>query len=396
MSYEYITRTGVIVPDTSDTLAQVSQEWKDSLGRQDLVTTPDTPQGVMITQETISRQSVAENNAQLANQINPNESSGVFLDAICAFTGLERRKASRTLVRSVTLTGIPETLIPSGTRAKTNAEDIFYLEHGVILDSTGTASGDFLSVETGPVPCPAGELINIVDSILGFETVNNTASGVLGEAEESDDQLFMRRNVTLARQGISTVEAQISGLYDLPGVRSLQYRENVTSDTQEIDGITMLPHSVWACVDGGTDTDIAKSLLNNKTDGAGWNGAVEVDVIQEHSGQTYAVLFDRPTEKPLIARITVRHETSIDPQESVRDAIVEYANGQMPKERGLMVGVNVSPFEFSGAINHYYPVLHVSKVEIAFVGDDYQTDELPIALNEKATITGSSITVLVQ
>jgi hypothetical protein len=396
MAYDYITETGVIVPDTADVIAEVENEWKAALGRQDLATTPDTPQGVLITQEVIARQGVILNNAELANQINPNLATGVFLDAICAFTGLERKKATKTLARAVLLTGAAGTNIQPGARAATKAGDIFRLLSYVTLDETGEAAADFEAEQTGAVPCDAGALESIIDPALGWETVANPTAGVIGQAEESDEALFLRRKLTLARQGISTVEAQISGLYDIPGVRSLQFRENVTAENQVIDGIPMLPHSIWACVDGGTDIEVAASLMTNKTDGADWNGAVEVAVREEWSGQTYLVRFDRPVERPVLARVTIRDISGVDPQYAVREAIVRYARGEIPGERGLIVGANVSPFEFSWAINHDAPEIHVSKVEVSFDGENWQTEELAIALNEKATITAASILVIAQ
>lgn len=394
--YEYISSTGVIVPDTSDLKSDVEQEWKDSFG-QDLIVTADTPQGVMIAQEVSSRASVVRNNAMLANQINPNINGGVFLDAVCAFTGLERRKATRTLVPGVVLTGIPETPIDAGVRGKSQNGDLFESVGAVVLNAEGTATVDFQSVEFGPVPCPIDTLDTVVDTVLGWEGIANPLVAKPGETAESDASLRERRNLTLARQGISLVEAQISGLYDLPGVRSLQYRENFTDTDQTIDGIFMLKHSVWACVDGGTDQEIAKSLLTNKSDGANWNGIVVIPIIEEYSGQTYPVKFDRPKYRPIIVQITVRMGTNItDPQITVRDAIMAYYNGEIPGERGLVVGENVSPYELGAAVNYFQPGMFVAKVEVAFIGSEYQTDELVIALNEKATITSGSITVIVQ
>ncbi|MDR1349691.1 MAG: baseplate J/gp47 family protein [Zoogloeaceae bacterium] len=322
MAYDFIVRTGVIVPDTADARAAVEQEFRDAFGRQDLITTPDTPQGVLITQEVIARQNVARNNADLANQINPNLATGLFLDALCALTGLTRKKATRTRARAVALTGVPNTILPQGARARTEAGDIFVLTTAVALDTNGNGEGDFEAEQFGAVGCPANTLNAIIDVVLGWETVNNPNAGTLGEEEQTDASLAALRNRTLARQGISTVEAQISGLYEIPGVKSLAYRENIFSTTETIDGIEMLPHSVWACVDGGADATIAASLLNNKTDGAAWNGAVEVEIIEPWSGQAYTVRFDRPTEVPILARVTVRNilNSVQDPQTVIRQA----------------------------------------------------------------------------
>ena len=395
MAYDFITPNGVIVPDTADTLAEVEAEWKTALGRQDLVTTPDTPQGVLITQEVIARQAAARNNADLANQINPNLAGGVFLDALCALMGLERRGETRTIVYGAALAGIPGTVILAGSRARTAAGDIFYLRHDAVLDANGAAISDFEAAKGGAVPCGAQALNEIVDAILGWETIINPAAGQPGRERETDTQLFTRRKLTLARQGISTVEAQISGLYDLPGVRSLAFRENTESETRVIDGVTLKPHSVWACVDGGEDAGIAQSLLRNKTDGAGLNGAVSVQTLEPYSGQTYAVLFDRPVLKPVMARVTVAAARYAgNAQYAVRDAILRYANGEIKGERSFVVGEDISPFELSWAVNYFYPEIFVRLVELAFLGNPYGTAELPVEVYEMATITPNQIEVV--
>jgi len=393
--YRYVELTGVIVPDTADVRAEVEAEFRQAFG-QDLRVTPDTPQGVLITGETRARSDVLAFNATIANQINPDLAGGVFLDALCAMLGLFREAATRTLVRDVTVTGQPGTPLPAGIRARTAAGDLFQSVGGVTLDGTGTATVDFQAVDTGPIPCAVGALNTVVDMVLGWETVLNAFEGSPGVAEESDESLRQRRRVTLARQGISTVEAQVSDLYAVPNVRSLQYRENIAATTQVIDGITMVAHSVWACVDGGLDLDIATSLLNNKTDGAAWNGAVSVPVLEPFSGQTYTVLFDRPDLIPVLVRVTVRRgTTTIDLQTAVRDAVMAWANNVIPGEQGLAVGVPVSPYEIAGAVSISIPGLFVAKVEVALASTSiYQPTELAVALNELATLTSSSITVV--
>lgn len=393
--YRYLDNSGVIVPDTADLRDEVSAEWRQAFGL-DLRVTPDTPQGVMIVAETRARADVLGFNAAVANQINPDLAGGRFLDALCFFTGLERLAATRTLVRDVTVTGQPGTPLPAGIRARTAGGDLFSSVGGVTLDGTGTATVDFQAVDFGPIPCSVGALSTVVDMVLGWETVLNAFEGVPGIAEESDESLRQRRRVTLARQGISTVEAQVSDLYAVPNVRSLQFRENIAATTQVIDGITMVAHSVWACVDGGTDLDIATSLLKNKTDGAAWNGLVSVPVLEPFSGQTYTVLFDRPVLTPILVRVTVRRgTTTIDLQTAVRDAVMAWANNVIPGESGLAVGTNVSPYEIAGGVSISIPGLFVAKVEVAPVSTGvYQPTELIMATDELATLTSSSILVI--
>lgn len=394
-SYSFNPQTGVIVPDTEQLLTEVIAEWRNAFG-QDLRVTPDTPQGVLITAEALARAAVAENNAAIANQINPDLAGGVFLDALCALMGLEREPATRTALGGVLLTGRPNTLIPQGVRVRSAAGDLFQTAGTYQLDGTGAATAALLAVEFGAVPAPAGAITSIVDPVLGWEGVTNPTDGVPGTPEQSDASLRDLRRRTLALQGISTPEAVISQVSAVANVRSLQFRENTSSAAQTIDGILMAPHSVWVAVDGGLDSAVALALLENKTAGAAWNGATVVPIVEPYSGQTYNVSFDRPAEVQVLVRVTVRQGVSVvNPQEVVPAAVVAYANGQMDGERGFIVGGPVSPFELAGAVNRVAPGLFVTRVEVAPASTGvFQDSELPISLLQVARVVASSVTVV--
>lgn len=396
--YQYVSNTGVILPDTSTLLDDVTTEYKDAFG-QDLVTTNDTPQGVLIVSETTARSNVLSQNAQVANQINPDEAGGVFLDAICALMGLEREPATFGLIPAVTVAGRPNTIIPAGSQATDTAGNLWNTVGNVQLDATGNGTIDFQCNVTGPIGVNPGNLNRVVSSVLGWETVNNANAAIPGTDEQSDDSLRSLRRKTLALQGISTVQAQVSNLYALPGVRSLAYRENIADTTQVIDGISLVGHSIWACVFGGEDVDIATSLLNNKTDGANWNGAVSVLVREPYSGQIYTVKFDRPTIVPMLCRVTYRVSAGssvVDPATAIPQAVVDYANGVIPNADGFVVGGSVSPFEISWGINAEFPQIFITKVEVTEASNPsgWQTTELTLALNQVASITQGSVTVI--
>lgn len=395
--YQYITETGVIVPDTSDVLTQVQNEFKNAFGA-DLVVAPSTPQGVLITGETAARTNVINNNAALANQINPNLAGGVFLDAICALTGLERDAATPTTV-DATISGVAGTLIPEGSRAQTLAQVVFQTTGAFTIGSDGAVLASFESVDIGPAVCNIGDLTQIVDGILGWETVYNPDAATQGTNVQSDQSLRALRKVTLAGQGVSLPEAIVSGLYATPGVKSLAFRENTANTTQTIDGISMIAHSIYACVDGGTDTDVATTLLDTKSGGCAYNGSTTVNIIEPFSGQTYAVKFDRPQQVPVKVRTTVSANSSLlDPQTAVPAAIINYVQGLIEGEAGLIVGQDVSAFELAGAITTQYPGIYVASLEITPItttGDDWSTSPISIGINEIATISATNIQVTV-
>lgn len=397
MTYYIFTQaTGVITVDTATLRADVEAEWTAAFGN-DLALTPDTPQGVMITAETLAREGVLRNTAQLANQINPNVAEGVFLDAVWALTGGQRRAATKTVVPGVVLAGVPSSIIQAGAVAANSVTGArFILANVVILDNSGNGVGDFVSVAEGEVPCAAGDLSQIVTGVLGWETVTNPTAGVLGTAVESDEQSRVRRKQTLALQGVSINEATVSRLMDTEGVRSVAFRENYTNGPVTIDGINLVANSIWACVDGGTDDAVAATLLATKSAGCNWNGAVAVNVVDQYTSQVYPVVFDRPTPKPILVNVTVRAGVISDPINAVKQAVLDYAAGLLLNEPGFTIGTDVSAFELAAAINNQLPGVFVQLVEVAF------SDVMPvwlsllvIEINEKATVDASAIAVTV-
>lgn len=421
--YTFVTEQGLITTDAGEILEQVSNEYKNTFG-QDLAA-PDstniegasTPQGLLIVTEALARIAVANNNVAVANQINPNLAGGIFLDAILALTGIQRTPATNTTTL-VTVTGVTGTSIPAGSQAQTAEGDVFEVTTTVVIPSGGILSNvAFNAVETGAVPCGVNDLTSasggsIVSSVLGWETIQSNTDGILGQATQSDVSARAERLNTLAAQGSSVAEAIISGVSLVNGVNSMTFLENPTSSTAVYptgnpNGVSMIAHSIYACVDGGTDLEVAEALVSKKSAGAAYTNTdgespakgdpISQSVTIPYSGQVIDVLFDRPTVISILVSITVTVVTPIsDPEESVKDAIVQYATGQISGINGLTVGQSVSAFELAGAVTSLYPGIFVSEVLIAISPTiPTASTEIPIEIYQIASITSSNISVTV-
>ncbi|MHC5308194.1 baseplate J/gp47 family protein [Bartonella sp. LJL80] len=397
--YQYLSNNGVIVPDTAETLEAVRDEFRSAFGR-DLDVSPETPQGVLITAETKARDAVIKNNASLANQINPNLAGGIFLDAIWALTGGKRVAAMPSVLRGVVLTGRPGTVVKAGIQVRAGTDGpIFELTGSLILNANGLAHGTFQALENGPIAVQESALDTIVTPVLGLETVTNPQSAEVGRAEESDQASRLRRRNTLALQGVALPEAIISGLYDktrINGVKSLSFLENVTNEPMLVEGVTLRPHSVYACVDGGRDDEVAAMLLEKKSLGCGWNGQIKVEIQEPLSGQFYPVQFDRPERVTIWVKATIRNIKAVaDPSRTARESMLAYANGEMNGEQGFVVGGDVSAFELAGAINRNTPALYVTNILVSQDGQNYSTEEIRIAVNQIAILQTGTIEVVV-
>ena len=511
--YSYIDTTGTVIPDTSTLLSDVTTEYQAVFGS-DLVTDPSTPQGVLITAEALARSSVVNNNAKLANNINPNIAGGVFLDAIGFLTGIQRTEQTQTLVTNVQLNGAAGTIIPANSQASTAAGDIFLSAAQVILNGAGVAHVNFYSQAYGPIPCAANALVNVVSSVLGWETVINSASiTTLGQSTQSDQQFRAYRNNTLGFQSVGLAVAITSALYAVPGVESLAYLENyystpmgmlisitsgstlsgqiwgmtttsgtgtnggiivatdnmafakslqslpsvnpwpvanfgttgnitlsglstqaggdwasgltagniilVTAQTTasqngvwvaasgswtrhayNTSGATILPsnqgislimNSIYTCVQGGAQTNIAAALLENKSSGCAWNGITSVSVTEPASGQVYTVLYDTPTIVNVLIKVTTTNGNATN----ITQAILDYAAGNIQGFEGFVIGNSVSPFEISAAIAAEYPQYYISNVQLSYTSPiSYSNSVIPIGQNQVAATNNSLITVV--
>lgn len=100
---------------------------------------------------------------------------------------------------------------------------------GVNLSITSfTTAIKFLAQQYGPVACPEDSLTEIVTPIGGWNSINNREPGVLGRFTETDAELRLRRQRSLALFGLATVEAMRSHLINLPNVTAVSIEENVS------------------------------------------------------------------------------------------------------------------------------------------------------------------------
>lgn len=376
--YTYVGLTGTVVGDTSDIQAQVEAEFIAAFGA-DFVTTPDTPNGVLITTETLARSAVADNNAQLANQINPDYAGGVFLDALMLLLGTPRQLGTPTVV-SVVLSGVQTSIINAGTLLQDSVHNIlFQTTATVILDSiTGNATVNAQAVSPGSVQIAPGTLTQLVEPIpTGLETVTNPAAQIIiGTDEQTDAQAGVYRRETLAGEGSSLSQAITTAVRSVPGVKSLSFIENYTGAPVVITGvITMVANSIYLCVYGGVDAAVAAAIDSKKSGGCAYNNGatgatpVSVPITDPYSGQIKNILFDRPAVIPVIVVVTVRANPEIqNPQALVAQAINDYAAGLLSQEPGLTVGTAVSAFELAGAINREIPGIFVENVQISAAG----------------------------
>lgn len=395
-AFNYIIGTGTIVPDAGQIQTVVFAEFKQIFGN-DVDLSSDTPLGMlaqMITQERIA---VADNNAKLANQINRNLAGGIYLDAIGQLFNVFRSTGSYTSVYA-TLTSDGSITIPAGSLAANSISQVqFQCVNTVVIPPEGTLTNvEFRSTTIGNIACDANTLTEIITEIPGWETINNPASAFLiGTLPASDIAFNNTISLAAARQGQGSLQAINAGLLTTIGVTSTNggLQNNAATD-QTIEGIAMVPNSIYFCIAGNAlNSDIAATFNAKKGMGAQYNTGLGIPqsytITDPISEQSTVVQWDKPSQQYISIKVTISTLSSLqDPTTSIQNAVLAYANGEVQYMQGFTVGAIVSPCQIAAAIAQQIPGISIQKVEVAI----NSFTQLGTTANTSTTISGLTYT----
>jgi hypothetical protein len=337
--------------------------------------------------------------------LNLNRASGFILDDLGSLFLIQRQPATHTTT-AVTLTGVAGTIIPAGTRIQTTDGDIFENIQSYTIGAEGSISAIYQAQETGAIPCPADSLTTILDRINGLETATNPSGVIsLGQDLENDTDFRYRIKNSLNINSIAVLSAIKANLEATEGVTDSYCYDNYTGSQIIVDGVKVPAHSILACVEGGTDIAVATVLYKKKTLGTGYiiasnntnYNVVEQTVIDETYGSTYPVTFIRPELQPIDIKISVNRQdySGADLVDRIKDAIMQWYNGEIDGVDGIKIGKAVSPFEISAAISNIIPDIFISEVKIALHSQTPAATTLTFGAVHKATVDRTNITVTV-
>ncbi len=234
-----------------------------------------SPQAQQIDNEALSMSQADDALVSASQATNIYRAFGNQLEGQAALLGINKRAATSTLV-AVTLGGTPATVIPSGSRAKSDGGDLFETTEDLTLDVLGTLTASMSAVETGPIAVLTGELTQIVDVVPGWETVTNPSDGTVGTVVETDAEYRQRYFAELFINAVSVLDAIIGIVAAQDNVIEAIGVENDTGSPIVIQNITVDEHSVAIVVEGGLDEDIKDAIRLKKTGGTATTGTTQV------------------------------------------------------------------------------------------------------------------------
>lgn len=321
--------TGIEIPETSDVRQDLETGFKNAFqinpDDPELNTDPTSPFGQIIDLITAEVEAKNAEIAFISNMSNIYLATGKFLDSQATLYGL-RRKISEPTIVTCTCTGLRGTVIPYGAIVQDVNNNQFRcnVAAGVTIGNTGTVDVTFAAIEKGALVVSPNAVTQIITSIAGWETVNNSSAGITGRVEETDAELRNRIQESYAINSIGSVESLESNLAQLSGVIDVAVLENYTNSSVTKYGVSVDPHSVAVCISGGEDADIASIIYARKDIGCGTTGDTEVQYIDTaHANTVYRYNIIRPVSTNFYIYVDFfSTELNSDLQDEIKQALI--------------------------------------------------------------------------
>ncbi|EAT2899723.1 hypothetical protein CYF23_15680 [Salmonella enterica] len=394
-----ITENGLSVPDVADILSGRLTDMSTALGggaSQSL----SSPQGQIAQSDTEIIAQVYDKLLCLLNQVNPDYAAGRYQDGIGRIYFMDRISAQGTVVTASCI-GQVGTTIPAGSTAIDTSGYIYQSIDSAVIPSGGTIDIQFVNQTTGPIPCAAGSLNQIYRAVPGWDAITNVSPGVVGVDVESRIAFETRRKQSVARNSRNQDASTLAALLATNGVLDAYVWSNRTASTvnKGTTNFPVLAHSIYICVYGGTDEDVAESIFQTYNPGANLNGDTTYTVYDNVNYLPPYPEYDMQWQKATPTRVyfNVELDSTLNPPSDitsqVKSMIANVFNGGYEGIGKARIGSTIN------AGKYYAPVISISpdtvgilSLEVSIDGSTYGP-AITMGIDQVPTIQESDITV---
>lgn len=389
------TPSGIVIPAEADVLAGVQSDMDSAFGG-GLNPGLETPQGQLASSQAAV---IADKNAEIAlvvNQVDPQYSDGRFQDAIGRIYFLTRKGATSTSVQA-TVTGPVGGVVNAGTLMQDTSGNTYAATGAITIGASGSATGEFQNIVTGPIPCPAGTLTKIYQAGAA-DSITNATDGTLGRDVETRADFEYRRKNSVEIHANGTPGAIYSEVFNIDDVLDCYVIDNPTGSAvlKGATSYSVAAHSVYVAVVGGTDADVAAAIWRKKDLGCDMNGNTTVSVTDEsgysYPQPTYSIKFQRPAALPVLFEVEIANSTALpsDIIDLVKNAIIARFNGTDGTTRER-IGALILASRYYGAIATVAPAASVISI---LIGTTTATlNQVLVGIDQRPTVSASDITV---
>lgn len=378
-----LTKTGIKTQSAEEILTEIRQRFINIFGS-NVNLDPNSINGQLIT-EFVNL--ILENDLkylEMFNNFNIDYATGVWLDAIGKLFLINRIQGTSSEAQ-IMITGLTGLIIPIEFEIS-DGVNIWYAPQEYTVDNINTMR--FLSREKGEIAASAGAITQVLTPLNGIESITNPSPAVLGTKEETDFALRKRIKNLQALNSTSQILSLESELATIS--ENFIVLENFTGEQSTIDGAVIDAHSIFVCIQGGSDKQIAQALFNKKSLGCGMTGTTSYTLKLPH-GQEFIAKFTRPTLMPIKIKMSIKN-VATQPFNFIKLATTTILNlfNALAK-----VGVNLYSSEFIQAVANA-GVSDILAASLALKSDnidklniDFNATQFPTLSEEDIEITAT-------
>jgi uncharacterized phage protein gp47/JayE len=325
----------------------------------------------------------------LYSQLDPDFALGSALNRIIKLSGLTRRPATRSQC-DVTLTTDRPLTLPIDYQVEDDLGQT-WVTLATVAATTGANTVTLFAQNFGAVAADAATITIPVTVVIGVLSVTNALAATIGQNEETDVELRIRRNKSLESAASSTLGGIFTAIGNVAGVTDLAAYENDQDTTDAVNNI--LPHTIWLIVEGGSVDDIVKAIAKNKTGGTGLKGSVTGtfnEVLTKPDGTNYTIVhdmqFNRPTSITLYLNVTLTRKVSTVP---IDTDLVK----QLLSELSFSINQNAIASNLYSTVYQAGSTFVATDLEVSLDGISYTPTSLTTAADEKFTLAIANIAV---
>lgn len=295
---------------------------------EDAIFETDSPDGQLVGIFAQAIRDLEELALQVYSSFDPDQAVGRSLDNRVLYNAIIRKGATYTIIPVTVTCGPQPTTLYGIDEVGEDGDDLFvvsdnlgnefYLLNSYQLAPNQVATLSFRAKTLGKVEVTTNSVTRMVNYNTSIvKVVNSSNALVVGENEETDEELRIRRAKAVGYGLYGSVEVLENSIRQLENVTDVRVFENKTDsvDTSPEAGGSFPAHSIWAIVEGGNNEKIGAVLFLRGNLGCGMkyvapvNGGVSVDVENVQGGYD-RIEFSRPRYEPLLLRITATPKNS--------------------------------------------------------------------------------------
>ncbi len=384
-----LTSAGLSIDDYETRRAAVVTELRSAISSI-LDVSPDQPTGQLVDIFLERLQASIELLQTIYDAMDPDQATRQSLDAVSSITGTYRREATKGTV------GLELTFSGSGTASAGDVvavsgdpDNQWILDADVTAAAAGTETGTATAAEAGVYEAPANSITVIIStSEPNWTGVDNPSPATPGQAEETDTELRLRRELEVTVAGSTSLDSIIAAVSALDDVLQVDGIENDTAHAA-----SGLPPSSFEIIYWGGSTppsglaaEVAETILKTKAAGVQSYGS-DSETVTTQSGD-HVVGLTEAAEQVIELRYTLVTDDDY-PADSDFAATVAALSSEYQG-----VGDDVLHSRWIWAAFTVAGVVNVTQLEMRVSGGAWGTSDISIAQREIATVDSSNVMVV--